>query len=92
MGRLAERRSQFGGLAVGRAVDDLKRDLQLLRRGGGRVGRDGPHSTRFLAPRWLEKHEPKVGDASAFAGADAVCSPGQQVGCADSSPVSDSNT
>jgi hypothetical protein len=27
-----------------------------------RVGNDGPHFTQFLAPKWLEKHEPKVDD------------------------------
>ena len=48
-----------------------------------RVGQDGPHFTRFLAPKWLEKHEPMVGDASAFAGADAICPPGQEVDCSD---------
>jgi predicted dienelactone hydrolase len=48
-----------------------------------RVGNDGPHFTRFLAPRWLAKHEPMVGDASAFAGGDAICPPGQELACSD---------
>jgi hypothetical protein len=47
------------------------------------VGTDGPHFTQFLAPKWLQKHEPMVGDAEAFAGADAICPPGQAVVCAD---------
>ena len=51
-----------------------------------RVGNDGPHFTQFLAPKWLEKHEPMVDSlvgAKAFAGADAICPPGQEVVCAD---------
>ena len=48
-----------------------------------RVGNDGPHFTRYLAPKWLEKHEPMVDRAEAFAGADAVCPPGQEVVCED---------
>jgi predicted dienelactone hydrolase len=47
------------------------------------VGNDGSHFTRFLAPKWLQEHEPMVGDAQAFAGADAICPPGQEVVCAD---------
>jgi predicted dienelactone hydrolase len=42
-----------------------------------RVGNDGTHFTRYLAPKWLEKHEPMVGRAEAFASADASCPPGQ---------------
>jgi hypothetical protein len=38
-----------------------------------RTGTDGLHSTRQLAPRWLEKHEPIVRTAIAFASADAIC-------------------
>jgi predicted dienelactone hydrolase len=48
-----------------------------------RVGNDEPHFTRYLAPKWLEKHVPMVGSAEAFAGADAICPPGQAVDCAD---------
>lgn len=48
-----------------------------------RVGNDGPHFTQFLAPKWLQKHEPMVGSALAFAGADAICPPGQEVACSD---------
>jgi dienelactone hydrolase len=54
-----------------------------------RVGNDGPHFTQFLAPKWLEKHEPMVDDRlnhpnpEAFAGADAICPPGQAVVCGD---------
>ena len=44
-------------------------------------GHDGTHFTRHLAPNWLEHHEPIVGRAEAFAGADAVCPPGQEVDC-----------
>jgi predicted dienelactone hydrolase len=48
-----------------------------------RVGNDGVHFTRYLAPKWLEKHEPMVGRAEAFAGADAICPVGQDVVCSD---------
>ena len=48
-----------------------------------RVGNDGPHFTQFLAPKWLEKHEPMIGTAEVFAGTDAICPPGQDVTCAD---------
>ena len=48
-----------------------------------RVGNDGPHFTRFLAPKWLEKHEPMVGSALAVASVDAICPPGQDVDCSD---------
>jgi len=48
-----------------------------------RIGKDGPHFTQFLAPKWLEKHEPIVGHAEAFAGEDAICPPGQEVVCGD---------
>jgi dienelactone hydrolase len=48
-----------------------------------RVGNDGPHFTRYLAPKWLEKHEPMVDRAEAFASADAICPPGQEVVCED---------
>jgi predicted dienelactone hydrolase len=48
-----------------------------------RTGNDGPHFTRYLAPKWLQKHETMVGRAEAFAGADAVCPPGQDLVCAD---------
>jgi hypothetical protein len=51
----------------------------VLKRSGG----DGTHFTRYLAPKWLEKHEPMVGSAEAFAGSDAICPPGQEVVCAD---------
>jgi hypothetical protein len=46
-----------------------------------RNGADGVHFTRYLAPKWLEKHEPMVDRAEAFASADAVCPPGQEVTC-----------
>lgn len=48
-----------------------------------RVGNDGPHFTRYLAPKWLERHEPIVGTAAAFASTDAICPPGQEVDCED---------
>jgi predicted dienelactone hydrolase len=48
-----------------------------------RVGNDGPHFTRYLAPKWLEKHEPMVARAEAFASSDAICPPGQDVVCED---------
>ena len=48
-----------------------------------RVGNDGPHFTRYLAPKWLEKHEPMVDAAEACASADAVYPPGQAVVCED---------
>jgi hypothetical protein len=48
-----------------------------------RSGKDGLHFTRYLAPKWLEKHMPMVGSATAVAGADAVCPPGQEVDCED---------
>ena len=48
-----------------------------------RIGKDGPHFTQFLAPKWLEKHEPMVGNAEAFADAEAICPPGQELVCAD---------
>jgi predicted dienelactone hydrolase len=48
-----------------------------------RVGNDGTHFTRYLAPKWLEKHEPMVGNAEAYASADAICPPGQDVVCED---------
>lgn len=43
-----------------------------------RNGSDGPHFTRYLAPKWLAKHESMVGDAEACAGDDAVLPPGQE--------------
>lgn len=48
-----------------------------------RVGNDGPHFTRYLAPKWLEKHEPMVDTAEACASADAIYPPGQAVVCED---------
>ena len=50
-----------------------------------RTGNDGLHFTRYLAPKWLEKHEPMVGTATATASAsaDAICPPGQDVTCQD---------
>ena len=48
-----------------------------------RTGEDGPHFTRYLAPKWLEKHEPMVGGAEVFASADALCPAGQEVVCED---------
>ncbi len=48
-----------------------------------RAGNDGFHFTRYLAPKWLEKHEPMVGRAEAVGRADAICPPGQDVVCDD---------
>ncbi len=49
-----------------------------------RTGNDGPHFTRYLAPKWLERHESMVGSAEAAATSeDAVCPPGQDVGCGE---------
>jgi len=46
-----------------------------------RVGNDGIHFSRYLAPKWLEKHVAMVARAAAFASADALCPPGQDVNC-----------
>jgi hypothetical protein len=46
-----------------------------------RVGNDGVHFSRYLAPKWLKKHVAMVGRAEAFASADALCPPGQDVKC-----------
>ena len=48
-----------------------------------RTGNDGPHFTRYLAPKWLEKHVPMVGCAEAVVGADAIAilPPGQEDDC-----------
>ena len=46
-----------------------------------RVGNDGVHFSRYVAPKWLEKHVAMVGRAEAFASADALCPPGQDVNC-----------
>ena len=48
-----------------------------------RTGDDGLHFTRYLAPKWLEKHEPMVGDAAAIGTVDVICPPGQDVVCGD---------
>jgi predicted dienelactone hydrolase len=48
-----------------------------------RTGNDGPHFTRFLAPKWLEKHVLMVGCAEAVTGADAILPPGQEEDCGD---------
>lgn len=48
-----------------------------------RTGEDGLHFTRYLAPKWLEKHEPMAGDAAASGTADAVCPLGLDVDCGD---------
>ena len=48
-----------------------------------RVGNDGAHFTRYLAPKWLNKHLPMVDRAKAVAGDDAICPPGQEVACGD---------
>jgi hypothetical protein len=50
-----------------------------------RTGNDGPHFTRFLAPKWLEKHEPMVACAMADTSetSDAILPPGQDVPCDD---------
>jgi predicted dienelactone hydrolase len=46
-----------------------------------RVGNDGIHFSRYLAPKWLEKHVAMVARAEAFASADALCPLGQDVKC-----------
>ena len=46
-------------------------------------GSSGDHFTRFLAPKYLIKHEPSVTSAKAWAEADAVCPPGLDVACED---------
>lgn len=46
-----------------------------------RVGTDGPHFTRYLAPKWLEQHEPMVDCAVAVTSGDAISPPGQQADC-----------
>jgi predicted dienelactone hydrolase len=46
------------------------------------VGNDGPHFTRYLAPKWLEKHEPMAGIntvACASSDSDAILPPGQLI-------------
>jgi predicted dienelactone hydrolase len=48
-----------------------------------RVGNDGPHFTRYLAPKWLENHVPIVDTAEVFSSSEAICPPGQQVVCSD---------
>jgi hypothetical protein len=48
-----------------------------------RTGNDGPHFTRYLAPKWLKKHMPMVGCARVVAGGDAVFPPGQEMVCED---------
>ena len=48
-----------------------------------RTGSDGIHFTRYLAPKWLRKHVPMVGEARAYGTADDVCPLGQGVDCAD---------
>jgi predicted dienelactone hydrolase len=48
-----------------------------------RTGNDGPHFTRYLAPKWLEQHEPMVDTAEACASADAIYPPGQATVCED---------
>ena len=48
-----------------------------------RVGSDGPHFTRYLAPKWLQKHVPMVNSAEACASGDAIDPPGQEVSCED---------
>jgi predicted dienelactone hydrolase len=48
-----------------------------------RVGNDGPHFTRYLAPKWLEKHEPMVDTAEACDSADVIYPPGQDGVCGD---------
>ena len=67
----------------GLETDEVKRGVQdiattffgtVLKR----TGNDGPHFTRYLAPKWLGKHMPMVGDAEACVGDDAVLPPGQE--------------
>jgi predicted dienelactone hydrolase len=42
-----------------------------------RVGNDGPHFTRYLAPKWLVRHEPMVASAEVRVSGDAIYPPGQ---------------
>jgi predicted dienelactone hydrolase len=46
-------------------------------------GSSGDHFTRFLAPKYLIKHEPSVTSAEAWAEADAICPHGLEVACED---------
>jgi predicted dienelactone hydrolase len=46
-----------------------------------RVGNDGLHFTRYLAPKWLVRHEPMVARAEVCASGDAIYPPGQAVAC-----------
>ena len=48
-----------------------------------RVGNDGPHFTRYLAPKWLEKREPMVDTAEACSSPDAIHPLGQDGVCGD---------
>ena len=50
-----------------------------------RSGNDGMHFTRYLAPKWLLKHVPMVGETETQThGTDGdICPPGQDVTCAD---------
>jgi hypothetical protein len=72
--RSRDRSGQAGGERAGGDV---------LRHGPQAHGQRWPHFTRYLAPKWLEKHEPIVNRAEAIAGADAVCPLGQEVSCDD---------
>ena len=55
----------------------------VLKRVGKDVGQDSRanapriHFSRYLSPKWLEKHVSIVDRAEAFASADALCPPGQ---------------
>jgi predicted dienelactone hydrolase len=51
-----------------------------------RVGNDGVHFTRYLTPKWLEKHVPMVDCAEVVAGGEAIYPPGQAGDCEDQGP------
>jgi hypothetical protein len=46
-----------------------------------RVGDDGPHFTQYLAPKWLEKHEPMVDCAELVVSDDAIFPSAQTGDC-----------
>ena len=73
------------GLATGEVKDGMANiaaaffDSALDRDAGLRF-------TQWLSPKWLTKHVPMVGTAEAYASADSVCPPGQDVICPDEGP------
>ena len=46
-----------------------------------RAGNNRIHFSHYLSPKWLEKHVAMVSRAEAFARAEALCAPGQDVNC-----------